>query len=195
MSLTSIVGSASSGLIASQTQLKVVSDNIANVNTPGYAREVVNQTSVAGSDLVGGVSVSAITRSVDQFLQQASLLASAQSGSAGAVSNMLNQAQALFGDPSSSAGYFSQLEQTFADISSAAQNPASSVPRDQAVSDISTFLNQSSSISSQLQQLSRQADSQISSGVDQVNDLLSQVNHPNAAGHKLVACELLKWFR
>ena len=25
-------------------------------------------------------------------------------------------------------------------------------------------------------------------------DLMAQVNHPNAAGHKLVAAELLKWF-
>ena len=32
-------------------------------------------------------------------------------------------------------------------------------------------------------------------GGTNVNDLLSQVSHPNAAGHKLVACELLKWFR
>jgi flagellar hook-associated protein 1 FlgK len=179
VSLNSIVGAASSGLIAAQTQLKVVSDNIANVNTPGYAREVANQQPVAGTDLAGGVSIGAITRSVDQFLQQASLMAAAQSGSAGAVSNFLDQAQALFGDPSASTGYFSQLEQAFADITSAAQNPSSSVPRDQALADISSFLGQSSTISSQLQQLSSQADSQIASGVSQVNDLLSQIAQLN----------------
>ena len=48
MSLNSVLGSATSGLFAAQTQLKVVSDNIANVNTPGYAREVVSQTPVSG---------------------------------------------------------------------------------------------------------------------------------------------------
>jgi flagellar hook-associated protein 1 FlgK len=179
VSLNSIIGSASSGLIAAQTQLKVVSDNVANVNTPGYAREVVNQQAVAGTDLTGGVSVSAIKRSVNQFLQQASLIGAAQSGSAGAVSSFLDQAQALFGDPSSSTGYFSQLEQAFADITSAAQNPSSSVPRDQALADIQTFLSQSSAISSQLQQLSAQADNQIASGVNQVNGLLSQISQLN----------------
>lgn len=179
MSLNSVVGAATSGLIAAQTQLKVVSDNIANVNTPGYAREVVNQTPVAGSDLAGGVQVGEITRSVNQFLQQASLSASAQSGSAGAISNMLDKAQALFGDPSTSSGYFSQLEKTFSDLTAAVQNPASSVPRDQVISDVQGFLSQSSSISSQLQQLSNQADSQISDSASQVNNLLSQIDQLN----------------
>ena len=179
MSLTSVLGSASSGLFAAQTQLKVVSDNIANVNTPGYAREMVSQTPVSGPDLTGGVQTGAITRSVDQFLQQAGLTATAKSGSASAMSSMLDQAQALFGDPSTSTSYFSQLEQTFADITAAAQSPSSSVPRDQAVSDIQSFLSQSTAISSQLQQLSGQADSQVSTSVDQVNNLLSQIDQLN----------------
>ena len=179
MSLNSILGAATSGLFAAQTQLKVVSDNIANVNTPGYAQEVVQQTPVAGSDLAGGVQVGEITRTVDQFLQQASLTAQAQSGSSTAISNMMDQAQALFGDPSASTSYFSQLEQTFSDITSAVQSPSSSVPRDQVVADVQNFLDQSSSISSQLQQLSVQADSQISDSVSQVNSLLSQISQLN----------------
>ena len=179
MSLNSILGAANSGLFAAQTQLKVVSDNIANVNTPGYVREVVQQQPVSGSDLAGGVAVGKIALSVDQFLQQANLTATAQSGSAGVISSTLDQAQALFGDPSTGAGYFNQLEQTFADITAAAQNPSSSVPRDQVISDVSSFLSQSSAISSQLQQLSSQADSQISGSVGQVNDLLSQIDQLN----------------
>ena len=179
MSLNSILGAATSGLFAAQTQLKVVSDNIANVNTPGYAQEAVSQTPVAGSDLAGGVQIGQITRVVDQFLQQASLNAQAQSGSSGAMSSMLDQAQQLFGDPSTSTGYFSQLEQTFADITSAIQSPSSTVPRDQVVADVQNFLSQSSSISSQLQQLSVQADSQISDNVTKANNLLSQISQLN----------------
>ena len=179
MSLNSILGAATSGLFAAQTQLKVVSDNIANVNTPSYAQEAVSQTPVAGSDLAGGVQIGQITRVVDQFLQQASLNAQAQSGSSGAMSSMLDQAQQLFGDPSTSTGYFSQLEQTFADITSAIQSPSSTVPRDQVVADVQNFLSQSSSISNQLQQLSVQADSQISDNVTKANNLLSQISQLN----------------
>jgi len=176
--LNSILGAATSGLFAAQTQLNVISNNIANVDTPGYTAETVQQTPTAGSN-GGGVQVGQITLAVNQFLQQANLAAQAQSGSAGAISNMMDEAQALFGDPSSSTGYFNQLEQTFSDVTSAIQSPASSVSRDQVVSDIQNFLSQSSSISSQLQQLSSQADGQISDNVSQVNGLLSQIYQLN----------------
>ena len=179
MSLTTILGSATSGLLTAQTQLRVISDNIANVNTTGYARKVVNQQSVSLSAMGGGVSVAGITRSVNQFLDQASYGASAQQGSASTISGMLDQAQGLFGDPTAANGFFNQLDQVFTDLSAAAQDPASSVSRNQALSTISEFFDQASSISTQLQGLSGQADSQISNTVSQINGLLSQIDQLN----------------
>src|SRR5665213_3336192 len=132
MSLSGILNSAATGLGASQTQIQVISNNIANVNTPGYAREVVTQASVTAAS-GGGVSTGAISLAVDQFLRQTSLTATAQAGSAGAISDVMDQAQALFGDPTGPSGYFSQLSQTFAAFSTAAQNPASSVSRNQTL--------------------------------------------------------------
>ena len=43
MSLTSTLRTASSGLQAAQASIRTVSDNIANVNTPGYVRKRVDQ--------------------------------------------------------------------------------------------------------------------------------------------------------
>ena len=179
MSLAGILGSASSGLATAQAQIQVISNNIANVNTPGYAREVVSQQSITTTASGGGVTTGAITLAVDQFLRQTSLTSTAQAGSAGAISNAMDQAQALFGDPTSTSGYFNQLAQTFAAFSSAAQTPASSVSRNQALTSISSFLAQSSQISGGLQSLSQQADSQISSTVTQVNQLLTQIDQLN----------------
>lgn len=179
-SLNSILNSASSGLYAAQTQLDAVTNNISNVNTPGYVRELVNQQPNAVGD-GGGVITSQITRAVNQFLQQASLTATAQSGSASVIANFLDQAQSMFGDPTSSSSYFNQLDQTLSDFSSAAQDPTSLATRDQAVSALSDFLGQSSSISSQLQQLTTQAQGQVGSTVTQVNSLLSQISQLNAS--------------
>jgi flagellar hook-associated protein 1 FlgK len=178
MSLSGILNSAATGLGASQTQIQVISNNIANVNTPGYARELVTQASVTAAS-GGGVATGAVSLAVDQFLRQTSLTATAQAGSAGAISDVMDQAQALFGDPTSSSGYFSQLSQTFAAFSTAAQNPASSVSRNQTLSAINGFLNQSAQIANGLQALSHQADSQISTNVSQVNQLLTQIDHLN----------------
>src|SRR5665213_3248197 len=84
MSLSGILNSAATGLGASQTQIQVISNNIANVNTPGYAREIVTQASVTAAS-GGGVATGAISLAVDQFLRQTSLTATAQAGGAGPV--------------------------------------------------------------------------------------------------------------
>ena len=181
MSLSSIMNSASSGLSTAQTQITVVSDNISNVNTPGYAQKVVNQQSIALSAVGGGVSVGQITLTVDTFLQQASLNASAQAGGSGTLSDMLDRAQSMFGDPTTASGYFNQLDEAFSAFSSAAQDPASTVSRNQALTAISNFLDQSSQISSQLTSLSQEVDSRLSGTVGQVNDLLRQIADLNTS--------------
>ena len=48
MSLNLIMNTASTGLMAAQTQLRVVSDNVSNVNTPGYTRQRVELTARLG---------------------------------------------------------------------------------------------------------------------------------------------------
>src|SRR5688572_9959368 len=100
MSLSTALNTASSGLMASQTAIRTVSDNIANVNTPGYVRkEVVQQPLVvAGAGM--GVSVTAIKRVTDQYLQLASLNAASDASKWNVVSEYLDNAQSLFGDPS-----------------------------------------------------------------------------------------------
>ncbi len=181
MTLSTILGSAASGLLTSQEQLRVISDNVANVNTPGYARKAVDQQSVALSTMGGGVSPGLVKRATDQFLQQASLASTGQAGQAGVISDFLDRAQSAFGDPTEKNGYFNQLDKVFSAFSSSAQDPASTVSRNQALSDISNFLDQSSSISGQLGSLSQEADKRISDNVTQVNNLLSQISDLNTS--------------
>ncbi len=179
VSLGGILDIANTGLQTAQAQLRVASNNIANVNTPGYAREVVNQTSISEATMGGGVSVQSVNLAVDQFLRQAALVATAQAGGAGIVSDMMDRAQSLFGDPSTSTGYFNLLGQAFSAFSSATQDPASSVSRNQALSSITAFLDQSGSVSADLSSLSEEADSRIGDNVTQVNSLLDQINKLN----------------
>lgn len=65
-SLTLALRTAQSGLISNQQALDSVSNNIANVNSPGYSRKVVNmeQRVVAGAG--AGVQVSSVVRKVDE---------------------------------------------------------------------------------------------------------------------------------
>ena len=181
MSLSSILNVGASGLLTAQTQLRTVSDNIANINTPGYARRIVDQTSVSLSEMGGGVQVAGIRRVVDQFLQQASLSASSDAGAAAALSEVLDRAQALFGDPSAETGYFNRLDSAFQAFAASGLDPSSRIARNQALSSLTDFLNQSSGIAQNLRGLRVEADSQIATKIGEVNQLLAQIDELNTS--------------
>src|SRR6516165_1510752 len=105
-SLNDVLNIAVSGLGTAQSQVSATSDNIANVNTVGYTRKVVTQaeTVVDGRGL--GVHIDAIQSAYNAFLQKATLQAASQSGQTSVVSNFINQAQQMFGDPSSPTSFF-----------------------------------------------------------------------------------------
>ena len=179
-SLNTILSIATSGLQTAQTQVNAASNNISNVNTPGYGREVVTQSETVVGGTGAGVQVDSVTRAANAFLQKASLSASSSSGSAAAVSNFLDQAQQLFGDPSSSTSFFSGLDNLYSAFSAAADSPSSSLSRSDAVSSVTTFLNSANSMSANLQSLGQEATQQTATDVTQINNILGQITQTNA---------------
>src|SRR6185295_7369945 len=110
MSLNTIMSTATSGLLTSQVGLRTVSDNIANANTQGYVRKIVDQVSLAADGMGVGVDAAAVRRVTDRYLQMASLGASARAGQTSAIADFLDTAQGLFGDPSDDTSFFSRYD-------------------------------------------------------------------------------------
>ena len=179
MSLNAIMSTATSGMMAAQTGLRVTSDNIANVNTTGYVRKTISQSNLLSNGMGVGVSIDAIKRATDRFLQSASLNAASDSGRASVIADTLNSAQQLFGDPSGDNSFFSTLDDIYAAFSSAQDDPSSSLLRTQALTRVDDFLSESSRITSSLSKLGKDVDARISGDVDRVNDLLDQINGLN----------------
>lgn len=175
MSLTAALRSASSGLQAAQTTVGVVSDNIANVNTAGYVRKLVSQQQLVLGGAGAGVEVTGIKRAADQYLQSASLTASADAERWSTVSEQLDSAQSLFGDPASDTGFFSGLDGILGAFQSLADDPSSSLLRSQATSEIQDFFTAADRIGDQLAGMQRSVDSQASATVDRANSLLDQI--------------------
>ncbi len=73
MSLEASLSSAASGLNGISRHLAVVSQNVANVGTPGYARQVLPQSSMAADGQGMGVRVGVAQRQIDLHLQLSSL--------------------------------------------------------------------------------------------------------------------------
>ena len=78
MSLNGIAGSAISALKTNTAALTVVANNVSNLNTPGYARRVVNQQTLSANGQLMGVDISSIERVTNQFFAQEQLSAGAE---------------------------------------------------------------------------------------------------------------------
>lgn len=176
MTLSAISASAMSGLQTAQTGLRTVSDNIANVDTKGYVRKVLDLQSNGSS---GGVSVQAVRLVADRFLQSASMGAAAGAGRAGVVADIMDQAQALFGDPSTDSSFFSTLDRMFSGFASLTSLPPTNAARAGALAQVSDFFNQARGLSDGFAALDDQADARIRDGVQTVNTLLSQIGDLN----------------
>lgn len=179
MSITTVLNTATSGLMAAQLGIRTVSDNVANANTPGYVRKVVNQTSLVTHGEGSGVHVEGVRRVVDQYLQSAGLTAGSAAGNANVLSEMLDRVQGLFGDPSGNTGFFSGLDQALSSFGALANDPASSLQRSQSLSTLQTFFDESRRIAGSLVQIRQEADIRLNSEVNHANDLLAQIARLN----------------
>ena len=179
MSLTSIINAANSGLQVAQAQLRVVSDNVANVNTVGYVRKTVDQRSTSVEGLGTGVEVARIRLATDRFLQAATLTASGDMARAGVRFELLDKVQSLFGDPSGDGGIFGLADQMFAAFAITAEDPLSSPRRQEAITQAKALLDEAARVGAGIQAARLDADTRIASAVDAINGLLADIETLN----------------
>ena len=180
MSLNGIVGNALSGLQAAQIGLRSASSNVANVNTPGYARTEVNLAARNSAGQGMGVEVTGITRVTDRYLQAASMRANADSEAASTVFAVLDRLQAQFGATNDAGSLFGRLDQAFSSLNAAALSPSEQVTRQAAASELQTFFDEASRLSAEVRGLRDEADSRIASAVGRVNEILSELQTLNS---------------
>ena len=179
MSLNAIMNTASSGLAAAQTQLRVVSDNVSNVNTPGYVRKIAEQRTLTSQGMGSGVEVARIRLATDRFLQAASLNAGADSARMGVRHELYDRIQSLFGDPGGDAGFFSQVDGVFSVFAASAEDPTSAPRRQEALFRTQALFDEAGRIAKQIQAVRQDADSRIQSAVERTNGLLEQIEGLN----------------
>lgn len=179
MSLNAIMNTATSGLSAAQTQLRIVSDNVSNVNTPGYVRKIGDQVSMTSQGMGAGVEVARIRLATDRFLQAASLNAGAEAARHGVRHELYDRIQSLFGDPGGTSGFFSQVDSVFSAFAASAEDPTSSPRRQDALFRTQALFDEAGRIGEQIQAVREDADGRIQSAVEKANELLQQIEGLN----------------
>ncbi|PQZ83083.1 MULTISPECIES: flagellar hook-associated protein FlgK [unclassified Brevundimonas] len=179
MSLNSIMNIATSGMNTAQQQLRVISDNVSNVNTPGYIRKIADQQSWASQGVGAGVEVARIRLATDRFLQAASLNAGADAGRQAVRYELFDHIQSLFGDPGADTGFFSQIDKIFSAFSTSAENATSGPLRQDAIWKTQAMFDEAARVAKEIQATREEADGRLASAVDRVNDLVEQIEKLN----------------
>ena len=179
MSLNSIMNIATSGMNAAQTQLRVVSDNVSNVNTPGYIRKVADQQSWASQGMGAGVEIARVRLATDRFLQAASLTAGADAGRQAVRYELYNHIQSQFGDPGADTGFFAQIDKIFSAFSTSAENATSGPLRQDAIWKTQAMFDEAARVAKEIQATREEADGRLRTAVDKVNGLVEQIEKLN----------------
>jgi flagellar hook-associated protein 1 len=175
MGLTSALKTSISGLRVTQSQMEVVSSNIANVDTVGYARRRLNIVEqIAGAGGVG-VRSDGILRQLETQLQKQLRLETAGAAYTDVKAAYAEQLDRMFGQP----GQAGSLDATVNAFATALQaltaDPAEYSTRAQALASADALAEQLNEMTADIQRMRTAAESQIAAGVERVNDLLARI--------------------
>src|SRR4051794_36977655 len=175
---------AGSALNTARYGLDIVSQNIANADTPGYTRQTVQQASVdavAGVPSIytrpagpGGVMVTGTARLSDTVLVARLRTEQARSGYADTTASQLGQVQATFAEPSDS-GLSEQLNDFWNAWGAVANDPGSPAPRTVLLARASTVASTLNSMSGTLADVAQSSTQALTGDIAAANSAASQL--------------------
>jgi flagellar hook-associated protein 1 FlgK len=180
---------AQQALMANQKALNVTSNNVANQNTAGYTREVVEFQSVDAVTLSGGTFGSGVTASAtsqrDRVLEQQVQQQTQTQAQSGALESALQRIQNIFGlsstlSSASSTALGSAIDSFFSSLTALASNPSDRATRQNVLTAANTLAGAFNSASNQLAQVSSSLNQQVVGDVGQVNSLTKTIASLNA---------------
>jgi flagellar hook-associated protein 1 FlgK len=177
------------GLLAFQTALDTISNNISNVNTTGYSAEstnlVTNPASPTANGWIGnGVSVASVTRNYSDFLDAQTRGATSSFNQLNTVGGLADSINNMFA--SSSTGLSATLQSFSQAIQTMANSPGQSATRQAVLNQAQSVISQFQGYQNNLTQLGGQVNTQIQSEASTISSLaqnIASLNQQIMAAH------------
>lgn len=171
---------AQSGLSASQYSVDVTSNNIANENTEGYVKRVVNtsETNDLQDDIGNGVSFDPVTRSTNSYLYDKLVSQSSLSSYYDQENSTLSEVETMFSETETS-GLSTTLSNFFDSIESLRTNSSSSIYQNEVSTQAQMLVDNLQSLNSGLDDTLNSTIDQFKDQVDSVNNILKQIVYLN----------------
>ncbi|MCL1050713.1 flagellar hook-associated protein FlgK [Shewanella abyssi] len=173
---------ARTGVLASQSQLAITSNNIANANTEGYNRQVVSQSSLEsqklGSSFYGtGTYVSDVKRVYNDYAARELRIGQTAVSEAQTTYSKMSELDQLFSQIGSAVP--ASLNSFFAGINSLADIPDDLGLRDSLLSNAEQLANNVNQLQLQLDGQMGQTNDQISAVTDRINEISNELGNIN----------------
>jgi len=183
MSLFGLFDIGKSAIFASQTALNVVSNNIANVNTPGYSRqevvlEIANPLEVRGDFLGRGVKTADIRRHYDKFLHLQIIGQNQSFGRSYSLDKGLSRIEQVFNE-ARNLGLLNSLDAFFNQWQEVATNPEGEVQRATLLQKAQTLTQTAKQMESSIVGILEDINGEIENIVTDINSLTSQISDLN----------------
>ena len=179
MSLTLALNTAVSGLNTAQAGLSTISHNIANVNTPGYTRKILDPSSRILAGAGAGVFVGDIRSNVDQNLLEDLRNELGGFGLLQTKNTYFNRISDTFGTPQSNnsiAHTVTKMANAFELLSTEVEKPATHLSTVQSGISVASQLQR---MSDTVQGLRLDADREIERNVLEMNNLMQTISSLN----------------
>lgn len=178
MSISSAISNAVTGLTATSRGTEIISSNLANALTPGYARREIDLASrVAGHG--GGVGIIGVDRIINTALLADNRLAHATVGAADTVASFHAAMEGAFGKAGSSASLGGSLVEFEAALTGAAARPDSESRLSAVLDAASALAGKVNDIAAAIQSERSKAEQTIKNDVARLNHALAQVAELN----------------
>lgn len=170
---------ALSGLRVSQQQLGVISNNVANVSTPGFTRKILPQSSQAIQGNTVGVIGETIIRIVDTNLQRDLWTQVSSVGELEVQQTYLNRIQQFHGPPDQELSFASDIARLQDAFAALAESPEDGFLQASTVRDAVRTADKINEFADLLTTLRNDAQDDMQSTVARINDLLGEVSELN----------------
>lgn len=177
--ITQALRSAQSGLLANQTALNIVSQNVANVNTVGYSRKIIQQQSVVLAGQGAGVAIADFTRVVDEGLLKSIRQELGELNNVTVQEGYYQRLQETFGTPGDNTSIAHILQEFKEAAELLAVSPDRILEQSEVVRQAQAAVEKFASMSRTIQDLRLQADQQIASVVTEMNQLTADIDQLN----------------
>ncbi len=172
---------AHTGLTAARVSVENISNNIANENTPGYKKRVLQLSEMAQMDsqFVGrGVNVGSSYRVTSQYMYDKLLSENSKSSYSEKLTNMLSSVEAVFSETANS-GFSNDLSNYFQSVENLRSNPNSLVYKNELKSKGTIIADSLSNLYTSIEKQQLDEKEELKTNINRVNDIIKEIGSIN----------------